>query len=251
MALGSSDDLERELERELARAAEKLSGPSPRPAQSAYHRFARRPAVGTLLRSATSVYRGAAASAAAACLLLGGGALAATAATGSPDPVVWGTSVTRAVATCRDSLPPGERGIGPCVASVARPVSPAERTSHVVATPAPVPATGPSGTDPSATPAAQPPPAAASTPPSGGTNQDPNTPGSGRPSTLPPQANGEATGRPATVPAGPPAVPPGQSGSGPGQSASAPGQSTTPPGQATGSTRADPGRSTVKPSAHS
>lgn len=90
-------DLERRLEWELARTARRLKGPSPLPSDSAYHRFARERAsrrlVSTLATASTKV----AAGLVAACLLGAGGAVAATAATGSPNPVVWTRTVSREV----------------------------------------------------------------------------------------------------------------------------------------------------------
>jgi hypothetical protein len=48
----------------------------------------------------------------------GGGAVAATVATGSSNPVVWGQQVKAAVTQCKTELSPGERGVGHCVSHV-------------------------------------------------------------------------------------------------------------------------------------
>jgi hypothetical protein len=48
----------------------------------------------------------------------GGGAVAATVATGSSNPVVWGQQVQAAVTQCKTELSPGERGVGHCVSHV-------------------------------------------------------------------------------------------------------------------------------------
>jgi hypothetical protein len=50
----------------------------------------------------------------------GAGAVTATAATGSPNPAVWGKTVTAAVTTCKNDLKDGVHGIGPCVSAVAK-----------------------------------------------------------------------------------------------------------------------------------
>jgi cytochrome c2 len=50
----------------------------------------------------------------------GAGAVTATAATGSPNPAVWGKTVTDAVTSCRNDLKDGVHGIGPCVSTVAK-----------------------------------------------------------------------------------------------------------------------------------
>ena len=51
--------------------------------------------------------------------LVGTGAIAAGAATGSPNPLVWGQHVSDAVATCKSELANGEHGIGKCVSAFA------------------------------------------------------------------------------------------------------------------------------------
>jgi hypothetical protein len=48
----------------------------------------------------------------------GGGAVAATVATGSSNPVVWGEQVQAAVTQCKTELSPGERGVGHCVSHI-------------------------------------------------------------------------------------------------------------------------------------
>lgn len=71
------------MEQELRRRLRGLRGPNPAVSQSAYHAFA---AGGNRM---SLKYR-ALAGAAAAALAVIGGAVAATAATGSPDPALWG-----------------------------------------------------------------------------------------------------------------------------------------------------------------
>ena len=108
----------RELERELARTARKLVGPSPAPSQSAYHRPAHGRGSRSLFPAVATASSRAVAGLVAACMLGAGGAVAATTATGSANPVVWGSTVSRAVATCRGSLPSGQPGAGPCIAGI-------------------------------------------------------------------------------------------------------------------------------------
>jgi hypothetical protein len=67
---------------------------------------------------------------AAAALLVGGGAAAATVATGSADPMVWGKTVTAAVATCKGHLLADQHGIGQCVSAVAKQKGAEERALH-------------------------------------------------------------------------------------------------------------------------
>jgi|SRR5579859_4024161 len=60
----------------------------------------------------------------------GAGAVTATAATGSPNPTVWGKAVTAAVTTCKADLKDGVHGIGPCVSDVAKQKGQQERDQH-------------------------------------------------------------------------------------------------------------------------
>ena len=51
--------------------------------------------------------------------LVGTSAIAAGAATGSPNPLVWGQYVSDAVTTCKSELANGQHGIGKCVSAFA------------------------------------------------------------------------------------------------------------------------------------
>ncbi len=57
-------------------------------------------------------------------------AIAAAAATGSPNPVVWGQFMRNAVTTCKDKLQSGQHGIGDCVSAAARQKGAQEREQH-------------------------------------------------------------------------------------------------------------------------
>ena len=48
------------------------------------------------------------------------GAATEIAATGSPNPSVWGANVVSTVRACKAALQPGEHGIGQCVSAVAK-----------------------------------------------------------------------------------------------------------------------------------
>ena len=133
--LGESD-LERRLERELARTVRSLRGPSPMSGQAAYHRFANQSRFRSLVRVLGAVLAKVVAGVAAAGLVAGGGVVAAT---GSTNPNVWGSTVTKAVATCRGSLPSGQHGIGPCIGATASQNVPGARA--VQAAPTPIPGT--------------------------------------------------------------------------------------------------------------
>jgi hypothetical protein len=128
---GGGFDLDHLLEQELQKNVGGLVGPSPSPAQSAYHLFAIGGKSVSLLSSITAVASTkAAAGLATAALVVGGGSVAASAATGSTSPGVWGKTVTAAVATCKGDLKPGEHGIGPCVSAVAKQKGVQERDAH-------------------------------------------------------------------------------------------------------------------------
>jgi hypothetical protein len=60
----------------------------------------------------------------------GAGAVTATAVTGSPNPNVWGKTVTAAVTTCKDGLKDGVHGIGLCVSAVAKEKGKQESGQH-------------------------------------------------------------------------------------------------------------------------
>ncbi len=124
-------DLDHLLEQEFQRRVGGLQGPSPNVAQSAYHVFAiggkSMSLLSTLTAAATTK---AAAGLATAALVLGGGSVAATAATGSPNPAVWGKIVNAAVTTCKDHLTDGRHGIGQCVSALAKQKGAEQRAQH-------------------------------------------------------------------------------------------------------------------------
>lgn len=84
----------------------------------------------SLLSSLTAASTKAAAGLATAALVAGGGSVAATAATGTTNPAVWGKTVTAAVATCKGKLTDGQHGIGQCVSTVAKQKGAEERAKH-------------------------------------------------------------------------------------------------------------------------
>ena len=57
-------------------------------------------------------------------------AIAAAAATGSPNPVIWGRYMKTVVTTCKDQLHSGQHGIGNCVSAAARQKGTQEREEH-------------------------------------------------------------------------------------------------------------------------
>ena len=116
-------DLDGALERELQRQVGGMRGPSPAVGQSAYHAFA------SGGHKMTWKYK-AVASLVAASLAVAAGAVAAAAATGSSDPSVWGATVTKTVASCKNDLKDGQHGIGQCVSAVAKTHGPAMRAEH-------------------------------------------------------------------------------------------------------------------------
>lgn len=137
-------------------------------------------------------------------------AVSAMAATGSPNPQVWGQRVSAAVETCKQELKPGQHGIGACVSAFAR--------QHPEATP--------TGEDRGASNAKE------SPEPAKGSGH-PNARPSGTEGPASPNGNGHAYGR--TDQATPPGqldrgTPPGQAndnGTPPGEGK----DNATPPGQ--------------------
>ena len=99
----------------------------------------------------------------------GAGAVTATVVTGSPNPAVWGNTVTAAVTTCKDKLTDGKHGIGDCVSAVAKQKGNQERTQHAASSarvgkpagqptshPTGAPTSHPTGGAPTAHPTGQP-----------------------------------------------------------------------------------------------
>lgn len=125
----------------------------------------------------------AAAAAVAATLTVVGGVAAKAAATGDPNPLNWGSTVTQQVQTCKADLTAGQHGIGQCVSNTAKQNGANERNAHSQGqTPpahptgkpdaAPTPPSHPTGapdtapTPPTGAPSAGSTPGAAPTPPS-------------------------------------------------------------------------------------
>ncbi len=82
------------------------------------------------LRSTTLARKVAVVFAAIVLALAATTAIAAAAATGSPNPVVWGQYVKNVVTTCKDQLQSGQHGIGDCVSAAARQKGAQEREQH-------------------------------------------------------------------------------------------------------------------------
>ena len=106
-------NIERELEDELHRVLDPVSAlPIPARQMSAHRGTARTVAGGAGAALTLKLLSGVAVAAAAVTV-------AGTAATGSPNPVVWGQQVSSYVAACKDKLADGQHGIGDCVSTFA------------------------------------------------------------------------------------------------------------------------------------
>lgn len=131
MHSGNGPDFDDLLEEELHRRVGSLSGPSSQVSASAYHAAFLQGEAKTFSSSITALASSKAAVAlAVAVLAIGGASAGAAAATGSLNPVVWGKTVSSAVATCKDQLKNGARGIGQCVSDVAKQKGAEERAAH-------------------------------------------------------------------------------------------------------------------------
>jgi len=162
--MGSDEEFERWLEQELQRALRPLRGSRPRAAQSAY-----RTAIGPGERGPASKRPVASAAAkAAACiaaaLALGGGLKAATASTGSNNPMFWVSLISQTVLDLPTPQPQGsEQPLAPVGRSaspnafrikrmtspsaVPTPHSPSQRSAPTqVPTPGPIPTAAPTPT---------------------------------------------------------------------------------------------------------
>lgn len=144
--MGSGEDFDRWLERELRGVVGQLRGTRPRAHEATY--FAALAAGGQMTLSArliATLTSRAAALAAAAALSVGGGAYAlAAAATGDPNPLNWGQQVKQVVQQCKEEVrsesPVGEasearevsaaRNVGQCVSAFARQHGQQERSQH-------------------------------------------------------------------------------------------------------------------------
>jgi len=105
--MGTDEEFERWLEHELQRTVGPVRGPSPRAAQSAYRAAAgpgvRRPNKARGVASGTGK---AAVGIAVAALAVGGGMKAATAGTGSANPMFWGAGVIEQAGSVQGPSPP-------------------------------------------------------------------------------------------------------------------------------------------------
>lgn len=139
---GGGFDLDRLLEQELQRAAGQLQGPSAGASQAAYHSAIAAGGASLSFSSIPAFLTGKAAIAlAAAAVVTGGAAVTATAATGSPDPGVWGSVVVQAVQGCKATIGTGPTAanhtasgardnIGQCVSAIAKTHGATERALH-------------------------------------------------------------------------------------------------------------------------
>jgi len=117
MRLFGMDNFEQWLGDELQKQAQ-LSGdiPSPRYAMEPSHKKRNR-----IVLAASAVAGSKLALAATATVALAAAGIGAkTATTGNPNPLSWGSQVTQQVEKCKQSLPTGQHGIGPCVSSFAK-----------------------------------------------------------------------------------------------------------------------------------
>ena len=121
MSAPGDPGFDRWLDSQLQQHASAHVGPSPLPAQAAYH--AAYVKAGTRLpliaKVAALLTTKAAIGVAAATLAVGAAGVSETAITGSANPSDWGKQVVKQVTTCKDALAPGSHGIGQCVSSFA------------------------------------------------------------------------------------------------------------------------------------
>lgn len=107
------NEIERELERELHRVLDPVSAlPIPARRMPARHGVLRTLLGGTGAAVTFKLLSGVVVAAAAVTV-------AGTAATGSPNPLVWGQQVSHYVTDCKDKLADGQHGIGDCVSTFA------------------------------------------------------------------------------------------------------------------------------------
>ena len=148
---GGGFDLDNLLDEGLQHHVGALQGPSPLPAQSAYHAvFTAGGNAVSVFSTVTAALTTKAAAAVAAVAIVGGGAAVGTVATGSPNPLVWGQTVVAAVQGCKVSEGTGDESaktastardnVGQCVSAAAKKKGEAERAKHSQA-----PATHPTG----------------------------------------------------------------------------------------------------------
>lgn len=123
MSVENGDGFDGWLERQLEQHAAKSSGPTPSPAQAQYHAAYLQGGLhmSVLAKAAALVSTKGAVGLAVAFLAVGAaGAATEIAATGSPNPSVWGANVVSTVRACKADLQPGQHGIGQCVSEVAK-----------------------------------------------------------------------------------------------------------------------------------
>ena len=126
------EDNDRWIEAGLTASFRRLDlGPPPRDAhyQSTTPRWRKKRM--SLLSSLPAVLTTKAAAAALAVTLTAAGGVAVkTAATGNPNPLSWGATVTTQVQTCKADLTATQHGIGQCVSTTAQQKGQQERASH-------------------------------------------------------------------------------------------------------------------------
>jgi hypothetical protein len=199
------DDLDQLLDQELHRRSGRRLGPTPEFDQAGYYSafFAEDKRSST---SITPTMLKTAAGLVTATLLASAGAAVAFAATGSPNPAVWGQTVSAAVSNCRDQLAEGEHGVGQCVSAVAKQKGAEERTVHSATAGSPNhPSTAVSENHPTSLPSAISAGQSRTHPTASAESQSSETPAgqSKTHPTGPPENHPKA--RPTDVPAGPPA----------------------------------------------
>jgi len=106
-------EIERELESELHRVLDPVSSQAIPDRRAYTRRGAARAVLGGAGAAVTFKLVSGVAVAAAAVTVAG------AAATGSPNPLVWGQQVSNYVAACKDTLDDGRHGIGDCVSAMA------------------------------------------------------------------------------------------------------------------------------------
>jgi hypothetical protein len=107
------NDLERDLEQELHRVLDRVSGIPIPPRRTGHARVSVRALVGGAGAAFTVKLLTGVAMAAAAVTVVG------AATTGSLNPVVWGQTVSEKVESCKAQLAGGQHGIGDCVSEAA------------------------------------------------------------------------------------------------------------------------------------
>lgn len=153
------------LEQELQRRVSTEAGVKPLAGQSVYHAaFVQGGNAVSIFTHVSSVVSAKAAVAITAAALVVGGGTAATVATGSANPTIWGQAVVATVKECKSDLTTGQHSIGSCVSTFAKQKGQQERSLHSASTarenhPTGAPTTHPTGAPsehPTGAPATQP-----------------------------------------------------------------------------------------------